>query len=294
MDGTNPKISFIPKGSLVREESFLERSRPRSVIGVTAISVFVLVFGVFVGLSVYNNSLNAIVAEKTEEIKNAQKEFSDAPEVLEAKNFQARANLARELLDSHLVASPVFKFLSDNTVTSVYYDKFLFSHNGGVSSLQLSGEAQSYASLANQIDTFQKQQKILEGLFVDNISLTNFGSVTFTFTMTFNPNFLLYTKNIEDLTTTNVEPVASTPVVVDDAPSNTQLSAPLADAPKASASSTVVATPEVPSVVPTEAQEGASSSEVEGEVVEAPLGVAPAPLAEPSFMKAFWLKFKFW
>ena len=73
MDSTNPKVSFIPKGSLVREESFLERRRPQSAIGFIAAFAFVLAVGSYAGLFYYNNALVIVVAEKRTEIKTAQK-----------------------------------------------------------------------------------------------------------------------------------------------------------------------------------------------------------------------------
>ena len=106
MDGTNPKLSFIPKGSLVREESFLERRRPQSVMGIVATLAFILSFGSYAGLYFYRVSLSKEVGSKTEEINRTQKIFSDAPQVDKAKLFRARADLARELLASHIIVSP--------------------------------------------------------------------------------------------------------------------------------------------------------------------------------------------
>src|SRR3989344_9513583 len=105
MDSSNSKISFIPKESLVREESFLERRRPRSAMIFIASLIFISSVVAYAGLLYYNNSLNQTIAERITEIENLQREFTNAPEVREAKVFSARANLARELLNSHVVTS---------------------------------------------------------------------------------------------------------------------------------------------------------------------------------------------
>lgn len=195
MDGSSSKVSFIPKGSLIREESFLERRRPRSVIGFIAVSVFVLSVSAYIVLYYYNSSLTQVIVDKTTEIRKLQKEFNDAPEVGEAKVFRARTDLARELLDSHTVVSPVFSFISKNTVGSILYEKFSFRLAQEGPTLELSGEAPSYSSLAYQTDVFRKQTKELSSFSVKDIALTKFGSVTFTFALVFNPNYLSYVKN---------------------------------------------------------------------------------------------------
>lgn len=197
MDSTNQKVSFIPKGSLVRDEFFLERSRPRSVLGAIASVIFVLTTAAYFGLYYYNNSLNKVVAEKTIEIKKAQKEFSDAPEVGEAKIFRARAELARELLNSHTVTSPVLDFLSKNTLSSILYNRFVFKIDALGSTLELAGEAPTYAAVAYQADVLREKKTELASVSVRDVTLTNFGTVTFSLTMVFNPDFLLYTKNLK-------------------------------------------------------------------------------------------------
>lgn len=197
MEGTNPKISFIPKGSLVREESFLERPRPRSVMGLLAIFVFVASVGSYVGLRYYANNLAKEIVAKTDEIRGTQKEFNNAPQVGKAKSFRSRAALAKELLDAHTVVSPALTFLSENTLANVLYNKFsLDTLNVGGKTLELSGEAPSYASLAYQRDVLQKKTKELSSVSIHDVGITKLGTVSFAVTMVFSPDYLSYTKNL--------------------------------------------------------------------------------------------------
>lgn len=198
MDGTTPKFSFIPKGSLVQEESFFDRRRPRSVMGIFAIIAFISSISAYAWLYYYNTVLNADIAAYTLDIKKAQKEFSDAPEVAEAKVFSARANLANQLLSAHAVASPVFAFLSKNTSESVMYDKFSFKNGPTGPTIELSGEAPTYAALAYQADVLRSKTKELTNFSVSNVSLTKFGTITFSFAMTFAPDYLLYIRNLSE------------------------------------------------------------------------------------------------
>ena len=196
MENTNQKISFIPKGSLVREESFLDRPRPKSVIGIFAIFVFVASVSSYVGLRFYNDTLANDIVSKTDEIKRAQKEFSDAPQVGRAKVFQSRAALARELLDTHTLVSPALSFLSQGTVSSILYNGLSFTNGEEGAVLVLSGEAPNYASLAFQGDVLREKNKELSNVSIYDVGLTKIGTVTFAIAMTFAPDYLSYTKNL--------------------------------------------------------------------------------------------------
>lgn len=316
MDGTNPKVSFIPKGSLVREESFLERRRPRSAIGFIAISLFILSIATYAGLYFYNRSLSKIVAAKTIEIKAAQEEISNIPEVNEARVFRARADLARELLNAHKVASPVFAFLSKNTTESILFDKFSFKNTTEGLVLELSGEAPTYAALAYQTDVLRSQTKEISNFSVRNVVLTKLGTITFVLELEFNPVYLLYMNNLNSLNT-----ATSTTITSGSNANNLNNSTSMKPA---SATSTPVIVPSAPeanvsttSATTTKSIEDYSvpSPATDGVVVEpttnsgAPIidnnwTVAPGDTAttsavvknteEQSFLKALWSKFKFW
>lgn len=207
MDGSNPKVSFIPKGSLVREDSFLERRRPKSVIGFIAGIFFVVSTGSYAALYYLNDSLNQTIATKRGEIQKAKEEFNNASEVGEARIFRARADLARELLNKHRVTSPVFTFLFDNTTESIMYEKFSFIVKPEGATLVLSGEAPSYAALAYQSDVLKLKERELSKFSIRDISLTKFGTIMFTLELVFRPDYLLYTKNL------NTKGIEKEPVV---------------------------------------------------------------------------------
>ena len=196
MDGSNPKVSFIPKGSLVKEDSFLERRRPTSIIGFVAAIVFVASAGSYAALYYLNNSLSETIATKKTEIEKAKEEFDNATEVNEARVFRARADLARELLNTHRVTSPIFTFLSDNTTQSIMYEKFSFKMSPEGPVVELSGEAPSYAVLAYQADVLKSKNSEISNFSISDMSLTKFGTIKFSLELAFRPDHLLYTKNL--------------------------------------------------------------------------------------------------
>lgn len=275
MDGTNPKISFIPKGSLVREESFLERSRPRSMAGLLAIALFIISIGSYVGFYFYNDSLEKDIVSMTEQIKATQETFSNAPQVWKAQLFSSRAKVAKELLGRHTVVSPTFTFISNNTIESILYDKFSFAHSIDGSKVELTGEAPTYAALAYQGDVFRNKEELLN-FTISNISLTQFGTILFKLTLTFTPDYLAYAKSLssagsnlasalEVVTSPAVAPVVDTssPQEVETPPVSASM--PVSDTGDVAISSPTTTTKEV--VAPTEKQ---------------------------SVLRSIWLRFKFW
>ena len=293
MDGSNPKVSFIPKGSLVREESFLERRRPQSAIGLLAGIVFVLIVSSFVGLYYYNNKLNSIVVDKTSEIDEAKQKFKDVPEVAEARVFRARVDLANELLNSHKVVSPVFVFLADNTTESVLYDKFSLKNDSSGAVLDLGGEAQNYASLAFQTDVLRSKTEELQKFSISNIALTKFGNVTFSLTLVFKPDFLLYTKNVGNKNTAKPEEEAFVPEAAQSTATNE---------PAQSVVDTTTETPVIPTNGATEEADSLPLSETsalpDDWTVSSQNGVATTAVSSDvdgeSMLRKIWLRFKFW
>ncbi len=213
MNGGSPQISFIPKSPLGEEDIFIARPRPRSVLGFLAALLFLVSVGAYIGLYFYDDFLSRNIQKKTGEIDTAQRALKSSPEINKAKVFNARADLARTLLQKHIVVSPLFDFLSQNTLKSILYKDFSFKDEGGSLSLSLKGEAPSYASLAYQSDVFRASKDIL-GFSVDNIELTKEGIVSFDFTMAFDRAFLSYEKStkteVPAIIETNLSPATTT------------------------------------------------------------------------------------
>ncbi|MEK7460550.1 MAG: hypothetical protein AAB628_03315 [Patescibacteria group bacterium] len=195
MNSNAPKVSFIPKNSLTHGDDAFSASRPKSLVATLAIVIFVITVGVYGGLLYYKSLLAEEIQKQTVKIKTAQDIFTKSPDVEKAKVFNTRAELARKLLDSHIVVSPVFDFLSLNTVTAIKYESFAFKREMGIDSLELKGEAPSYASLINQLDIIKKKQIEISGFEIRDISLTKFGTVTFTLKLFFVPGYLSYTND---------------------------------------------------------------------------------------------------
>lgn len=193
------KFSFIPKSSFGKEESFIERKRPRSIVEFIATASFILSIIAFSVLYFYNLSITKQITEKQKEITSV--ESYDQASVAKAVAFRTRVSLAQQLINAHLAMSPIFNFLTQNSLNSIYYDQFSFKKEGDTWTLSLTGEAPSYSSLAYQTDILREninsnKSKELSSFDVYDVTLTKYGTVSFSLKATFAPNYLSYIKTL--------------------------------------------------------------------------------------------------
>lgn len=194
MNSNSPKISFIPKSSIAHGGDIFGGSRPKSFVSFLAIVMLLFVGGAYIALYYYNLSLANKVDQKVSEIEVVQEKFLQSAEIQKARQFNDRAILTKKLLDSHIVVTPIFEFLSENTVSSIKYTNFIFKQEKDFQTLELKGEAPSYSSLVNQIDILKNKKEEIASYSLSEVSLTNFGRVTFVIKIVFNPGYLSYSN----------------------------------------------------------------------------------------------------
>lgn len=314
---TTPKISFIPKASLVHEESFFDRSRSRSAMGILAVLVFSVVAVGYAGLFFYNRSLEKQLVSKLGEVQKVQSIFTGAKEVKSASDFSFRAEIVRQLLDAHVAVSPILKFLSENTVGSIMYDKFSFKQEDGVVTTKLSGEAPTYSALAYQKEILSKKTTELLSSSVSDVSLTQFGTVSFSMTLMFKPGYLSYFNMVQGTSVGSSTPSVATtvapaklPQVVNGGvtpqpvPGNGGLGTSFSLPPKITPGTTTGATVPPPATandsLSTTTDRGAAPAPDtkiagnSGATSSSPTNTTPAAAPSPSFWSAFMSWFKFW
>lgn len=196
---TKYQTSFIPKKPVaVATQS---SSHGTSLFLVISIIIFLVSLGL--GAYVYlekNILVSQIDANQTKITQNKKGVISDTSEVENLVSLSSRINVATMLLSKHVSISPVFDFLQQGTLKSVRFKNFSFSSNGkndsGVStvSIQLSGQARDWETVASQADEFGKPEwrNVVSAPKLSNLSLGADGSVSFTFSANISPAALAY------------------------------------------------------------------------------------------------------
>lgn len=286
MTSDQPKVSFIPKDTLVREEAFLERPRPRSLLGFLAVVSLLASVGAYAGLYFFNFTIKQQADEILAKVEEAQSVFTQAPPIEEARLFQKRAQLAEELLNTHTVVTPVFKFLEENTLSSIYYSSFSLKKGEDGFSVELAGEAPSYASLAYQSDKLGSKPAELNEFSFSNITLTKFGSVGFNLKLVFSPDYLLYSRHLG----TEYENITLSPLS-SSTPDTSTASVAVGEQNVASSGAPgvtqtiVLPSSDAPSLVPSFEVDLSSASVSE---------TTALPETQASSNASFWSFFKFW
>lgn len=276
MNSNAPKISFIPKSSMSRGGDDFGRPRPKSIAAISSIIIFFVIGSVFAGLSYYKSLLDDDIANKIATIKDAQAKINQSPAIKQAKEFNQRATLTKQLLDSHIAITPVFDFLNKNAVSSIKYDSFTFRQEEKSEYVEIKGEAPSYASLVNQLDVIKSKNKELASYSIKDVLLTEFGSVKFTLKITFVPGYLSYTNSQRTAVQFLVPPTANESL-------EAQASG-LTPLPPYNTQSSADGTTSVSSV-------GQVSNTTTGDVSAQ---TAPVVAPETQAEKSVWLWLKFW
>lgn len=306
MDSTNPKISFIPKSSLVREESFFERSRPRSVMNIIAVVLFTASVGGYASLYVWNKSLLEQTAEKNKAIAGIQVELQDSAKVRAAQAFQSRTDIANEVLDGYTIVSPVTDFISKNTLKDIFYSRFSLTGDAQGMKVSLSGEAPTYTTLINQKDFFGTKAKELSDFKISNVSLTSLGTVSFDLTLSFSPEYVSYVKSrsgsektISDAVSTSTAAVSADFSKVLVTPATTTMQQGVGSKSPHPSAATFSAVPrststEVSGVDAVVLMPRAINSSTSTSAAATTQVLTPAPAKGTSAMSSFWSHLKFW
>lgn len=198
MNNDPTKVSFIPKNSLIGRNVVMRR-RPRSTLGVVAGVFFFGNIVAYLGIQGYALTLNDKIKEKKEVIIATREEFRKSPVISEAKTFQSRTRIGEELLKKHIVVSPLFKFLEENTLQTVHFESLKFTHGGQGSRVALKGEVLGYASLAYQADVLKEKNTELLGFNITDVKLTTTGNVSFSLEEVLVPSFVAYAKGVKEV-----------------------------------------------------------------------------------------------
>lgn len=140
--------------------------RGLGILTIIALLFLVAVGGVYGGVYVYRQNL-----EKS--LDGLTRELSDLEADLDVKNIQEMARVdrglrtARSLLAVHIHSSNLFSLLEDLTLTDVYYTKFSYTFEGGIS---LGGRADDFLVLHRQLEKF-RSFPLITRVTLENIAL---------------------------------------------------------------------------------------------------------------------------
>lgn len=185
--------SFIPKKPLDGGRS--AGGAFGGLLSLLALFIFVgSIFGA-AGVFLYQSYLNQSIAQKSDSLTKAQGAF-DPSTITDLIRLDSRLNNAGRLLQGHVAISPIFNFLSSETLANVEYNSFEYTlQDNGSATVLLGGQADSFSTVALQSDQFSAS-KVFKDVIFSGITVDPTGKILFNVAATVDPSFINYGKSL--------------------------------------------------------------------------------------------------
>ena len=194
------QTSFIPKTPIVSGGSSFTNTSPMSLnlLATFVVSFFIISILVSGGVFGFTYYLKSQIESLNITLREAKSAF-DSPQDKNILLISDQLKSIKALLTEHKVISPLFQVLEKETLPTVKWSSFMFTRDAkGAVSAVIKGEAQSYASLAQQSKILLDSQAF-KGVSFDNLTLSNTGTVEKTIKVIINPDIIKYTSKLESL-----------------------------------------------------------------------------------------------
>ncbi len=185
----NFQSSFIPKEPITTNQVF--QKKKIGIFGVLAVSLFVASIIFAIAIFVYKGMLNKSITNLETQIAAAE-EAVDKETIDEMSRFSQKLEIAKSIVDRHKVISNFLGVLSSSTVSTITFDKFSYSELGSDGlTVNVSGEATSYGSIALQEDVFYKVP-YFKSVDISGLTLSSKGTVNFNMIILVDPKIAEY------------------------------------------------------------------------------------------------------
>jgi len=187
------QTSFIPKKPISAVNS--TRRKSTSFFSVLTIILLVVVAVASGSLFVYRSYLTKQKESLSSSLLKVRDSFEQAT-IKELELFDKRASAAKEVLDSHIVLSPMFEVLGNLTIPSIQYTKFEHTTDSNGFFVKMSGIARDYRSVALQADVFNSSKgRYFKNVVFSNLMKDKSNYVVFDIEFNVDPGLLSYEKN---------------------------------------------------------------------------------------------------
>jgi hypothetical protein len=188
--------TFIPKGqTLSGTGTVVTRRRERSLLGFIGALIFTCSVLVALGAYGYGYYLKTSIVEMAKALETGRAQL-DPEAVSELISLNNRIVSTADLIGSHVILSPFFKFLEATTLKTVRFTYFDYKMGPQALEVTLRGEAQNYTALAQQADVLNKSGHLSKIIFSD-LTLNEKGNVIFSLSAAVDSRLLSYQRTLE-------------------------------------------------------------------------------------------------
>lgn len=187
------QTSFIPKKPFVSTNSI---KTPKSLLMI--ILTFLLIVSVLtsIGLFLYKNYLLKQKESYSTELSVVRGGF-EKDTIEELALFNKRTESAKEILNEHIVLSPLFVLLGQITIPSIQYTSFSHQNDENSFVVEIQGLAKDYRSIALQANMFNSEKShSFENVLFYNLTKDKNNYINFSLKFNVKPALLSYQNNL--------------------------------------------------------------------------------------------------
>lgn len=194
------QTSFIPKKPIIENGLAAGGKKNTTNISlVVTVSLMVIMGVAAVGLYFYKGYLQNNKNQLSANLSKVRESF-DKDTISELEMYDKKTSIAREILDNHIVVSPIFNVINELTLSSIQYTRFIQERRTDDNFIvRMSGIAKDYKSIALQADVFNTGKgQIFKNLIFSNLTKDKNNYVTFDLEFTVDPTSLSYAENLDN------------------------------------------------------------------------------------------------
>jgi hypothetical protein len=186
------QTSFIPKKPIT---SSVSDKAPRSLLSIIAIFLLIVSILGSVILFLYKNYLTNHKETLSSSLSTIRDTF-EKNTINELSLFSKRTEVVKQILNNHIVLSPMFTLLGEITIPSVQYTKFDQQTNDKGFLVRIEGLARDYRSIALQADMFNTPKgHSFKNVIFSNLTKDKNNNISFDIEFNVDPALLSYEKN---------------------------------------------------------------------------------------------------
>jgi len=188
------QTSFIPKRSYENTKT-KKRNYGGLFMGVSAV-IFIVTILATAMVFLYNRYLTVQIEEMATTL-DREKGSLEKEVIKELSLVSKKIESAKKILDKHIILTPLFDLLEQNTLKEVVFEDLSLSpEKDGWWSLTLSGQANSYAMVALQSDVFGRNKNMSNVVF-SGLGVGKEGGVIFDVSALIDPRLFSYRNSLE-------------------------------------------------------------------------------------------------
>jgi hypothetical protein len=190
------QTSFIPKKPLTPVgPSSSHSNASKSLFSILATLLLVVLSITAGGLYFYKGYLNQQKKVLSTSLEKVRATF-EQDTISELELFDKRVSASKQVLNGHIVLSPMFTLLGNLTIPSIQYTKFSHETTEKGFFVKMSGVARDYRSIALQADVFNSAKgRSFRNVVFSNLTKDKNNAVGFDVEFIVDPSLLSYEKN---------------------------------------------------------------------------------------------------